>query len=280
MNRMPAIDKVAMTMIPRPLLNLALRRVTLLASLLVSLLMAPLLSQAAEQQTSQRPRPPSRRSPRRSRPTTTPRSSRCSARSTRTSSSAAMPPTTLPGAPRSLPAERVSRARGQQPGTRPAADRNAGLAIPDSPGARGQQLAFCDRAGAEEIQNRRIGRNERSAIAVLRAYAIAQQEYASVDRNGDGVLQFAQKLASAPASSTACTGPPIPVGARRQPVRAADRRELGLPHRPQAGRSLPRLSLPHPHGAGQERARRRLQLRHQRSHGGRRGDGRVPGRSQ
>ena len=52
---------------------------------------------------SQRPQPPSTRSPRRSRPTTTPRSSRCSARSTRTSSSAAMPPTTLPGAPRSLP---------------------------------------------------------------------------------------------------------------------------------------------------------------------------------
>ena len=51
MNRMSAIDKVATTMTFRAFLNLASRRVALLASLLVSLLMAPLLSQAAEQRT-------------------------------------------------------------------------------------------------------------------------------------------------------------------------------------------------------------------------------------
>ena len=62
----------------------------------------------------------------------------------------------------------------------------------------GSSWRFATERGAEEIQNRRIGRNERDAIAVLRAYVAAQQEYASVDRNGDGVLQFAQKLASAP----------------------------------------------------------------------------------
>ena len=51
MNRMPAIDKVATTMTLRALLNLASRRVALLAALLASSLMAPLLSQAAEQRT-------------------------------------------------------------------------------------------------------------------------------------------------------------------------------------------------------------------------------------
>jgi hypothetical protein len=62
----------------------------------------------------------------------------------------------------------------------------------------GGSWRFATERGAEEIQNRRIGRNERSAIAVLRAYAAAQQEYASVDRNGDGVLEYAQKLGSTP----------------------------------------------------------------------------------
>jgi hypothetical protein len=51
MNPLPAIDKVATTMIFRVLPNLATRRVALLASLLVSLLTTPLLSLAAEQRT-------------------------------------------------------------------------------------------------------------------------------------------------------------------------------------------------------------------------------------
>jgi len=55
---------------------------------------------------------------------------------------------------------------------------------------------FAAEEGVEELLNRRIGRNERSAIQVLRAYVRAQREYASRDRNGDGVLQYAQKLAS------------------------------------------------------------------------------------
>jgi len=46
--------------------------------------------------------------------------------------------------------------------------------------------------------NRRIGGNERNAIQVLRAYLGAQRDYASTDRNGDGVLQYAMKLASTP----------------------------------------------------------------------------------
>ena len=50
--------------------------------------------------------------------------------------------------------------------------------------------------GKEEVLNRRIGRNEISAIHVCRAYVDAQREYASDDRDGDGVLEYAQRLRS------------------------------------------------------------------------------------
>jgi len=53
-------------------------------------------------------------------------------------------------------------------------------------------------AGKEEILNRRIGRNEIGAIRVCRAYVDAQREYAGEDRNGDGVLEYAQHLRSSP----------------------------------------------------------------------------------
>ncbi len=52
--------------------------------------------------------------------------------------------------------------------------------------------------GAEEVVNRRIGANERNALYVLRAYIDAQRAYATSDRDDDGVLQYAQKLASTP----------------------------------------------------------------------------------
>ncbi|MGE0715784.1 MAG: DUF2950 domain-containing protein [Alphaproteobacteria bacterium] len=55
---------------------------------------------------------------------------------------------------------------------------------------------FATELGYEEILNRRIGANERHAIYALRAYVDAQRQYASVDRDGDGVLQYAQRLAS------------------------------------------------------------------------------------
>ncbi len=57
---------------------------------------------------------------------------------------------------------------------------------------------FATEEGADEIVNRRIGGNERNAIVVLRAYIDAQRQYAARDRDGDGVLQYAQKLGSTP----------------------------------------------------------------------------------
>ncbi len=51
-------------------------------------------------------------------------------------------------------------------------------------------------AGKEEVLNRRIGEDELTAIGVCRTYVAAQHEYAAVDRAGDGVLSYAQKLHS------------------------------------------------------------------------------------
>ena len=50
--------------------------------------------------------------------------------------------------------------------------------------------------GREEILARRIGRNELVAIRVCRDYAAAQVEYASKDRDGDKVREYAQHLIS------------------------------------------------------------------------------------
>jgi hypothetical protein len=53
-------------------------------------------------------------------------------------------------------------------------------------------------AGREEIINRRIGRNELEVLHVMRTYVEAQREYASHDRDGDEVLEYAQQLMSSP----------------------------------------------------------------------------------
>ncbi len=55
---------------------------------------------------------------------------------------------------------------------------------------------FSTEDGKEELINRRIGRNELNAIQVALAYVDAQNEYASKDRDGDGVLQYAKKFVS------------------------------------------------------------------------------------
>lgn len=52
--------------------------------------------------------------------------------------------------------------------------------------------------GIEEIINRRVGSNELTAIQIAKAYVDAQIDYAREDRDGDGVLEYAQRLASTP----------------------------------------------------------------------------------
>jgi len=57
---------------------------------------------------------------------------------------------------------------------------------------------FDMRAGADEMRTRRIGRNELAAMQAALAYYDAQKEYALADRNGDGVLEYAQRIISTP----------------------------------------------------------------------------------
>ena len=50
--------------------------------------------------------------------------------------------------------------------------------------------------GREEVLNRRIGQNELDAAQVSLAYVDAQREYARKDRDGDGLVEYAQKFRS------------------------------------------------------------------------------------
>jgi hypothetical protein len=67
---------------------------------------------------------------------------------------------------------------------------------------------FDTQAGEEEVFHRRIGKNELATLEVMRAYVDAQREYASRDRNGDEVLEYAQRLASTPGAKDGLFWPP------------------------------------------------------------------------
>ena len=82
--------------------------------------------------------------------------------------------------------------------------------------------------GVEAVKDRIVGRNELEAIRVLNAYVDAQVDYASEDRDGDAVLEYAQKLGSTPGQHD---GLYWPVSARRRRARS--------------GRSWPRPAI-HP----------------------------------
>ncbi len=55
---------------------------------------------------------------------------------------------------------------------------------------------FDTKAGKEEILNRRIGRNELNAVQVCLAYVDAQREYVLKDRDGDKLMEYAQRFMS------------------------------------------------------------------------------------
>jgi hypothetical protein len=71
------------------------------------------------------------------------------------------------------------------------------LPIPIVQGKDGQ-WRFDPAGGRTMLIEKRIGANERAAIQASLAYVDAQREYAQVDRNGNGVLEYAQKLVSTP----------------------------------------------------------------------------------
>jgi hypothetical protein len=62
----------------------------------------------------------------------------------------------------------------------------------------GKEWRFGTEAGIQELVDRRIGRNELTVIEIMQAYVDAQIEYAKRDRNGDGMLEYAQRLGSTP----------------------------------------------------------------------------------
>ena len=93
---------------------------------------------------------------------------------------------------------------------------------------RDGQWSFDTAAGREEILARRIGRNELGAMKASLAYWDAQNEYADMFKDKNGMAVYAQKIVSSPGKRTACTG-------RR---RAANRTVRSV-----------RRSLPQPSGA-------------------------------
>jgi hypothetical protein len=57
---------------------------------------------------------------------------------------------------------------------------------------------FDTRAGEEEVNNRRVGRNELYTIQIMQEYVGAQRDYARRKKATDGVAEFAQRLRSSP----------------------------------------------------------------------------------
>jgi hypothetical protein len=63
---------------------------------------------------------------------------------------------------------------------------------------QGKAWRFDTGAGAEEILDRRIGRNELGAIEVCRAFVDAQRDYATLFQRKDGLREYAQHFMSSP----------------------------------------------------------------------------------
>ncbi len=77
---------------------------------------------------------------------------------------------------------------------------------------RNGQWFFDTEAGKDEILNRHIGQNELATLQAVRAYVDAQREYAAKDRDGDEVLEYAQKFSSAAGTQDGLYWPPGPDG--------------------------------------------------------------------
>jgi hypothetical protein len=74
----------------------------------------------------------------------------------------------------------------------------AGWTLPIPIVKKGSGYTFDLKAAQEEIRVRQIGRNELDTEQAVLAYYDAQRDYATADRNGDGVLEYAQKFISTP----------------------------------------------------------------------------------
>ena len=104
------------------------------------------------------------------------------------------------------------------------------------------------------------GENERLTLQSVRAYVEAQREYATKDRDGDEVLEYAQKFMQHPRHERRAL---LAAGSRRRDQSARPARRPGagpgLQEKAQEEgaepRAVPRLFLQDPHPPGQVRAR-------------------------
>jgi hypothetical protein len=113
------------------------------------------------------------------------------------------------------------------------------MPIPIVQGPQGWR--FDSRGAAEEIRIRQVGRNERAVMQVMLAIVDAQKEYASRDRNGDGVREYASRFLSTAGRRdglywpTVAGEPPSPLGpavdAERGARRSADTAYYGYRYR-------------------------------------------------
>ncbi len=123
------------------------------------------------------------------------------------------------------------------------------------------KFAFDPVTGIEEIINRRIGENEIQAIETLRGYVDAQEDYALDDHDGDGVLEYAQKLVSTEGQADGLYWPlseglgPSPAGPLRAPHRCCRSRGAGARPRRARPRAAPPISRRCP-SCADRRARR------------------------
>ena len=62
--------------------------------------------------------------------------------------------------------------------------------------------------GKEEMTNRRVGYNELSAIEACRAYVAAQDEYFRLDRDNNGLREYARRFISTPGTHDGLYWPP------------------------------------------------------------------------
>lgn len=82
---------------------------------------------------------------------------------------------------------------------------------------RGGAWRFDARAGAEEILNRRVGRNELNAIETCLAIVDAEKDYASDERTGSGTVEYARRFVSRPGKTDGLYWPAAP-GAPESPL--------------------------------------------------------------
>jgi hypothetical protein len=62
--------------------------------------------------------------------------------------------------------------------------------------------------GKEEMTNRRVGYSELSAIEACKAYVQAQDEYFKLDRDGNGLREYARRIISTPGTHDGLYWPP------------------------------------------------------------------------